>query len=135
MRRDCTRLRRVRGRYTAGVGTSPDDLQLAQRGFLLLRGGSRCQDSGFGVREMNAKCFVENWKRFEAAVCHPRGRFAAILAIAVFTQACLGILTLLLHVPLAAALIHQAGAMIVLALAVWNLHTRLVIRSPDPGPQ
>ena len=60
---------------------------------------------------------------------------AAILAIAVFTQACLGILTLLLHVPLAAALIHQAGAMIVLTLAVWNLHARLVIRSPDPNPQ
>ncbi len=64
-----------------------------------------------------------------------RSRPAAILAFAVFTQACLGILTLLLHVPLAAALIHQAGAMIVLALALWNLHTRLVIRSPGPNPQ
>jgi heme a synthase len=62
-------------------------------------------------------------------------RPAAILAFAVIAQACLGILTLLLHVPLAAALVHQAGAMIVLALAVWNLHTRLVIRSPDPSPQ
>ncbi len=60
---------------------------------------------------------------------------AAILAFAVFAQACLGILTLLLHIPLAAALIHQAGAMIVLTLAVWNLHTRLVIRLPDPNPQ
>jgi cytochrome c oxidase assembly protein subunit 15 len=62
-------------------------------------------------------------------------RPAMFLAYAVFAQACLGILTLLLHVPLAAALIHQAGAMIVLATAVWNLHTRLVIRSPDPNPQ
>ncbi len=53
---------------------------------------------------------------------------AMVLASAVLAQACLGVLTLLLHVPLAAALIHQAGAMIVLALAVWNLHTRLVIR-------
>ncbi len=43
---------------------------------------------------------------------------AMILAYAVFTQASLGILTLLLHVPLAAALVHQAGAMIVLALAI-----------------
>ena len=40
---------------------------------------------------------------------------AMVLAYAVFAQACLGILTLLLHVPLAAALVHQAGAMIVLA--------------------
>ena len=60
---------------------------------------------------------------------------AMFLAYAVFAQACLGVLTLLLHVPLAAALVHQAGAMIVLALAVWNLHSRLVIRSPDPDPQ
>jgi cytochrome c oxidase assembly protein subunit 15 len=60
---------------------------------------------------------------------------ATILACAVFAQALLGILTLLLHVPLAAALIHQGGAMIVLALALWNIHARLVIRSPDPGPR
>ena len=73
-----------------------------------------------------------------AAIMHAwrsPSRPATILAFAVFTQACLGILTLLLHVPLAAALVHQAGAMIVLALAVWNLHTRLVIRLPDPNPQ
>ena len=55
---------------------------------------------------------------------------AMVLAYAVFTQACLGILTLLLHVQLAVALVHQAGAMIVLVAAVWNLHSRLIIRSP-----
>jgi cytochrome c oxidase assembly protein subunit 15 len=60
---------------------------------------------------------------------------AMFLTYAVFAQACLGVLTLLLHVPLAAALAHQAGAMIVLALAIWNLHARLVIRSPDPNPR
>lgn len=58
---------------------------------------------------------------------------AMILAYAVFIQACLGVLALLFHVPLAIALVHQAGAMIVLALATWNLHTWLVIRSPDPN--
>lgn len=73
-----------------------------------------------------------------ATVIHVWRRFALpamVLAYAVFAQACLGILTLLLHVPLASALAHQAGAMIVLALAVWNLHARLVIRLPDPDPQ
>lgn len=55
---------------------------------------------------------------------------AMVLAYTVFVQACLGILTLLLHVQLAIALVHQAGAMIVLAAAVWNLHSLLVIRSP-----
>jgi cytochrome c oxidase assembly protein subunit 15 len=59
---------------------------------------------------------------------------AMILTYALITQASLGILALLLHVPLPAALIHQAGAMVVLALAMWNLHARLVIRSPDPNP-
>jgi cytochrome c oxidase assembly protein subunit 15 len=73
-----------------------------------------------------------------AAIIHAWRSFtlpAMVLAYAVFTQACLGVLTLLLHVPLAVALVHQAGAMIVLTAAVWNLHTRLVIRSPAPDPQ
>ena len=60
---------------------------------------------------------------------------AMILAYAVFAQACLGVLTLLLHVQLAIALVHQAGAMIVLVTAIWNLHERLLIRSPVPNPQ
>ena len=73
-----------------------------------------------------------------AAIIHAWRSFtlpAMVLAYAVFTQACLGVLTLLLHVPLAVALVHQAGAMIVLTAAVWNLHSRLVIRSPVPDPQ
>ena len=43
------------------------------------------------------------------------------LLAAVLAQVALGITTLLLHVPLPAALLHQAGAMVVLAAAVWNL--------------
>jgi cytochrome c oxidase assembly protein subunit 15 len=73
-----------------------------------------------------------------AAAIHAWRNFtlpAMVLAYAVFAQACLGILTLLLHVQLTAALVHQAGAMIVLAVAIWNLHNRLVIRSPAPNPQ
>lgn len=65
---------------------------------------------------------VHAWRSFTLS--------AMVLAYAVFAQACLGILTLLLHVQLAVALVHQAGAMIVLAAAVWNLHSRLIIRSP-----
>jgi cytochrome c oxidase assembly protein subunit 15 len=34
----------------------------------------------------------------------------------------LGIWTLLAHVPLALGLAHQAGAMVVFAVAVWHLH-------------
>jgi heme a synthase len=75
---------------------------------------------------------------FLAAIIHAWRSFtlpAMTLAYAVFAQACLGVLTLLLHVQLAVALVHQAGAMVVLATAVWNLHARLVIRSPAPGQQ
>ena len=54
------------------------------------------------------------------------------LAAAVTAQACLGIVTLLLHVPLHAALAHQAGAMIVMVTALWNLH-RMTMASPSLG--
>jgi heme a synthase len=56
---------------------------------------------------------------------------ATLLAYAVFTQACLGILTLLMHVPLGFALAHQATAMVVLAAAVWNLHKKTSFESLD----
>ncbi len=58
-----------------------------------------------------------------------------VLAYAIFTQGCLGVLTLLLDVPLSVALVHQAGSMVVLAVAIWNLHNRLVIQSLAPNPQ
>ncbi len=58
-----------------------------------------------------------------------------VLVYVVFSQACVGILTLIMHVPFSAALAHQAGAIIVLAFAVWNLHSRLVTRLPALGPR
>jgi heme a synthase len=66
---------------------------------------------------------------FIVAVFHALKSFsvsAMMLAYAVFAQACLGILTLLMHVPLAIALIHQAGAIIVVMAAVWNLHKKTI---------
>jgi heme a synthase len=49
-----------------------------------------------------------------------------ILAYFVFVQVALGIMTLIMHVPLGFALTHQATAMIVLAVAVWNLHKKTI---------
>ncbi len=60
---------------------------------------------------------------------------AAILVYGVITQACLGILTLLLQVPIGMALAHQAGAMIVLLLATHNLHKKTIKRLLVPDPQ
>jgi heme a synthase len=51
---------------------------------------------------------------------------AMLVVYAALTQACIGILTLLLHVPIGVALVHQAGATIVLLAAVWNLHRKTV---------
>jgi cytochrome c oxidase assembly protein subunit 15 len=58
-----------------------------------------------------------------------------VLAYAVWLQAAIGVLTLLLHVPLALALTHQATAMLVLLAAVWHVHRRLATPLPAPDPR
>ena len=45
-----------------------------------------------------------------------------VLAGAVLAQALIGIWTLLAHVPIPLALLHQAGAVAVLGVAVWHWH-------------
>ncbi|MDP8995929.1 MAG: COX15/CtaA family protein, partial [Pseudomonadota bacterium] len=49
-----------------------------------------------------------------------KGRAQILLLSAIMGQIALGITTLLLHVPMLVALIHQAGALVVLTAAVWN---------------
>jgi cytochrome c oxidase assembly protein subunit 15 len=56
---------------------------------------------------------------------------AFLLAIAVSVQAGLGILTIVLQVPLAIALLHQATAILVLALALWHVATLTRVPAPD----
>ena len=51
-----------------------------------------------------------------------RTRAAVILLLTVVLQASLGIWTLLWQVPLWLGLLHQGGALLVLAAAGWNLH-------------
>jgi heme a synthase len=46
---------------------------------------------------------------------------AVVLAAAVLVQAMLGILTLVMHVPLALGLMHQGFAAVLLAIAVWHV--------------
>ena len=43
-----------------------------------------------------------------------------VLFFAALTQAMIGILTLLMHVPLALGLVHQGGAAVLIAVAVWH---------------
>jgi len=58
-------------------------------------------------------------------------RTAAVMVAAVLLQVVLGIWTLLWQVPLELGLVHQGGALIVLAAALWNLHA-VLMKSPGP---
>ena len=60
-----------------------------------------------------------------------RSAASVTLLLAVLLQAALGIYTLLEQVPLHLGLMHQGGAMLVIAAALWNLHDRL---RKSPGP-
>jgi heme a synthase len=62
-----------------------------------------------------------------------RSTSSFVVLAAVVAQAVLGILTVLWEVPLSTALIHQGGALVVLAIAVW--HFVGVTRDPVPNPQ
>jgi len=63
-----------------------------------------------------------------------RTQTAALLLAAVLLQVVFGIWTLLLQVPLWLGLVHQGGALIVLAAALWNLHA-LLRQSPGQDPR
>ncbi|CAN5515285.1 COX15/CtaA family protein [soil metagenome] len=63
-----------------------------------------------------------------------RAASAWLLAATIAGQILLGISTLLGQVPLSLALMHQAGAMIVFAAALWNLDG-LLRPSPVPDPR
>lgn len=60
-----------------------------------------------------------------------RSTSAFVLAAAVLAQAALGILTVILQVPLAVALLHQTGALAVLALALRHLAVLTRVPAPD----
>lgn len=68
------------------------------------------------------------WALFQA--WRIRSASAVWLALAVITQVFLGILTVILQVPLAVALLHQMGALAVLALALR--HLAALTRAPAP---
>lgn len=59
-------------------------------------------------------------------------REATLVLAAVLLQVMFGIWTLLWQVPLWLGLVHQGGALVVLAAALWNLHAVLT-RWPAPG--
>ncbi len=60
-----------------------------------------------------------------------RTKSAVLLLAAVLAQVALGIWTLLAMAPLWLSLLHQGGAFLLLAAALWNLH-KLLSRSPAP---
>jgi cytochrome c oxidase assembly protein subunit 15 len=66
---------------------------------------------------------VAGWHAWRlSAAGRPAAVSAQMLLAAIVLQAVLGIVTLLAHVPLSLGLIHQGGAAIVFAIAVWHAH-------------
>jgi cytochrome c oxidase assembly protein subunit 15 len=71
---------------------------------------------------------------FIAAVFHAFRSFsmsAMIVAYAIFIQIGLGVFTVVLQVPISLGLAHQGGAMVVLALALWHLHRKSLVRTGE----
>jgi heme a synthase len=62
------------------------------------------------------------WSIYRTGADVSQRRSAAILAGAVLAQAALGIWTLLAHVPIPLALLHQAGAVALFGVALWHWH-------------
>ena len=61
------------------------------------------------------------WYRMRATELHARARMAGhLLGAMVVLQILLGISTLLLVVPISLAVLHQGGAVVLFALAIWN---------------
>jgi cytochrome c oxidase assembly protein subunit 15 len=54
-----------------------------------------------------------------------RTKESVVLLVAVAAQIAFGIWALLWQVPLWLGLVHQAGAFVVFAAALWNLHSLL----------
>lgn len=68
-------------------------------------------------------------------VLRGRSQTGNVLLAAILGQAILGICTLLWHVPIALALVHQGGALVVLAAAVVHLHrVASATKAPEAGP-
>lgn len=71
------------------------------------------------------------WFRARSAGLHTRARMAAnLLGAMLVLQILLGIFTLLLVVPISIAVLHQGGAVVLFALAIWNAWEL----SASPGP-
>lgn len=70
---------------------------------------------------VTATLIVVFWARSRGVALAPRARWAAdLLVVMVLVQVFLGIATLLLVVPVPLAATHQAGAVALLTLALWN---------------
>ena len=63
------------------------------------------------------------WRVLASHVSRPASRWATVLAAAVLLQACAGIATLLMRVPVPLAAVHQAGALVVFTCALGLAHS------------
>ncbi len=74
-----------------------------------------------------ALAFVHLWQVRHSAPEHTGS--ATLLAVVVTGQALMGIATLLMQVPMAAALMHQGGGVVLLAVATWHWRNLAGVRA------
>ena len=68
---------------------------------------------------MNFRISARGWQLWRLDTGHARAR-ATFLVLALVVQILIGIATLVQVVPLWLGLLHQFGALVLLAVAVWN---------------
>jgi cytochrome c oxidase assembly protein subunit 15 len=87
-----------------------------------------------GAYVLLALALAHAWDTSRTAIFARAGALGLLLAVLV--QATLGVATLVLHVPMALALAHQAGAILVIGVATVHahaLHTRRAVIVAAPG--
>lgn len=101
----------------------PSDYWIADRGVLSLFESHAAAQFNHRLIAyvVFAAALFQLWTVMRGGATGVARQSALVLSAAISLQAVLGIMTLLLHVPLALGLLHQGGAAIVLAIAVWHL--------------
>jgi cytochrome c oxidase assembly protein subunit 15 len=102
----------------------PSDYWIAEHGLLSLFDSHAAVQFNHRMAAyfVLAAAFYQAWMLLRGGASGVARSSGLILAIAVFIQAGLGIMTLVMHVPLLLGLMHQGGGALVLGIAVWHLY-------------
>ena len=102
----------------------PSDYWIAEHGFLSLFDSHAAVQFNHRIAAyvVLAAVLYHAWRVVRGGGSGAVRTSSIALAHAVIAQAAIGIFTLLMHVPLSLGLLHQGGAAVVLAVAIWHLY-------------